>query len=102
MANNRVWLVHRPTGEAICLGKRMAYGWYNQTEMLGTKLAGFFARCEESQSRDQDDFVLAMEDASGAPCCTGEWTYEGETTALKPKLSEAGKQQRLGPSGSAD
>lgn len=26
MANNRMWLQHAPTGLAVCLGKRMAWG----------------------------------------------------------------------------
>ncbi len=84
MADNRMWLVHRPTGASVCLGKREAWGWYDAAAQA--KLTEFYHRCVEGDDSKvgQDDFVLAMEDASGAPACTDRWTY-GED--YKPKLS---------------
>jgi hypothetical protein len=62
MANNRMWLVHRPTGEAFCLAKRMGHGWY-RTTIEDYTLRSWF---EDLASNDvtvsnQDDFVLAMD-----------------------------------------
>lgn len=86
MANNRLWLVHRPTGEAVCLGKRMGVGWY--TSDVGKSVADFFSRTEDAgDPADQDDFILAIEDGSGAPCCCADWTYDENH---KPKLNLPG------------
>lgn len=69
MANNRMRLAHRPSGQSIRLGKRMGWGWYGApTE---AELNAFYDRCLE-HGGGQDDFVLTMEDADGAPCCTEE------------------------------
>jgi hypothetical protein len=43
---------------------------------LGARLNAFYERCAEYPSVAQDDFVLAMEDASGAPCCTEKFVYD--------------------------
>ena len=66
MANNRLWLVHRPSGRRVFLGKRMAWGWYGAPEDTGARLNAMF----EAIECDQDDFELVMEDASRAPCAT--------------------------------
>ena len=77
MANNRIWLVHRPTGFAVMLGKRMGYGWYLQEEPnQGKRMSDFFKRIEEAEYEgSQDDFVLAIEDGREAPDCTENWKY---------------------------
>ena len=42
MANNRMWLIYKPTGHAVCLAKRMAQGWYIiQPETLGAAIERF-------------------------------------------------------------
>lgn len=71
MANNRLWLVHRPSGAAVMLGKRLADGWYNppSVEAMNT----FFEAA--AMEGHQDDFVLAIEDAAGAPRCSEDWAY---------------------------
>lgn len=66
MANNRLFLVHRPSGTKIYLGKRMAVGWYDGPS---TEVNEFFGRCAGPPD-GQDDFCLAMEDVTDAPCCT--------------------------------
>lgn len=77
MANNRMWLAHRPTGEAVYLGKRMGYGWYDATADLGARVEAFYQRCGAAGAHDsQDDFILVMEDARGAPACTNNWVWE--------------------------
>jgi hypothetical protein len=74
MANNRLWLVHRPTGAAVRLGKRLADGWYGPPSV--EQMNAFFEAAGEGPS--QDDFVLALEDADGAPMCSEDWKYEGD------------------------
>jgi hypothetical protein len=66
MANNRMWLIHKPSKLGVMLGKRMSCGWYTSDDNL-MKFFDYIQRCE-----GQDDFVLAMED------CFGEWDYTDE------------------------
>ena len=56
MANNRMYLIHRPTGTAIMLGKRMGWGWYQPP--TGEQMERFF---EASEEQRQDDFYIGME-----------------------------------------
>lgn len=68
MANNRLWLLHRPSGERIFLGKRMALGWYGAPDDLGAQITELYEKIEREYGvEEQDDFVLAMEDVTGAP-----------------------------------
>jgi hypothetical protein len=64
MANNRMWLVHRPSGERLYLGKRMGHGWYRHPVAidgdLNEKIATFFDKAEAFGS-GLDAFVLQME-----------------------------------------
>lgn len=82
MANNRLWLVHRPTGKSVFLGKRMAWGWYGAPEDIGAQLKALYDAIEHSDT-NQDDFLLAMEDADDAPSCTDNFIYEDH----RPKLN---------------
>jgi hypothetical protein len=62
MANNRMWLVHKPTGRKVLLGKRLAGNWYrslNDADM-GKCLDGILEQAFD------DEFCLAMEDVSSA------------------------------------
>lgn len=69
MANNRMWLVHKPSGSAVFLGKRMGGSWYGTPEDLSERIAVLFSVTEG------DDFALAMEDCAGAPHAFGGWQY---------------------------
>lgn len=91
MANNRLWLVHRPSGAAVFLGKRMAFGWYqNMGETIEGRLDAFFSEaCDVSDLKSQDDFILVMEDAENAPACTEHWTWDEERWRPKLKKSTA-------------
>lgn len=82
MANNRLYLVHRPTGKSICLGKRMAQGWYAKGETLSKDINQFFDEVGVEYD-GQDDFFLAMEDAANAPSCTDKWVFGPD---YKPKF----------------
>lgn len=84
MANNRLWLIHRPSGAAVCLGKRMDVGWYRPYENLETEIALFFDAADtHSDEKTQDDFTLAIEDATNSPLATDKWDYN---SAGKPVL----------------
>ena len=80
MADNRMFLVHLPTGLAVLLGKRLSWGWYmsdETQEKMGERVALLF----EVLKRDhfyadmQDDFSVALEDISGATLAAGSWQY---------------------------
>ena len=76
MANNRMWLLHRPSELAVLLGKRMAVGWYSPpTEQ---RLTEFYEHLGKTYgAENQDDFLLAMEDCSESSCFN-DWKYGGE------------------------
>ena len=71
MANNRMFLVHRPSGLAVFLGKRMGHGWYTTDRCASVQI--LFDAVENEDGRD--DFALAIEDATGATLALGEWQY---------------------------
>ncbi len=80
MANNRMFLVHVPTGLAVPLGKRMGWGWYMSDETqqkMGDRVALLFQVLEDKHGYKgrQDDFAVALEDAFGASLATGKWQY---------------------------
>ena len=78
MANNRLFLVHRPTGEAVFLGKRMCGGWYGVPDNVKERIEELFSRIANGSPGSQDDMVLAMEenDANSSMVCT-RWKYVG-------------------------
>lgn len=71
MANNRMWLIHKPSKLGIKLGKRLGWGWYAAPET--SELERFYDYLAE-QADNQDDFVLAMEDCTESSCF-GDWEY---------------------------
>ena len=84
MANNRMFLVHVPTGLAAPLGKRMGWGWYMHEETqqkMGDRVALLFDVLERNHDYGdgrQDDFAVALEDAEGSTLATGAWQYGPE------------------------
>lgn len=84
MANNRMFLVHVPTGLAAGLGKRMGWGWYTaNADTTGPGIQQLYDTLERDYAYEgeQDAFALAMEDTSGATLATGEWEYTNEKRA---------------------
>lgn len=74
MANNRMFLLHRPTGKAILLGKRMGWGWYGTPENVAERIEALFTSAEnESYDGSQDDFCIALEDGSDATLALSDW-----------------------------
>lgn len=74
MANNRMFLVHVPTGLGCSLAKRMGFGWYRGVGVLDDELTRYFNLLEEKYQYggDQDDFQLVLESSD-------DWAYSGET-----------------------
>ena len=75
MANNRMWLIHRPSKLGIKLGKRMAVGWYDAPEK--DEVERFFQYLEDNSEGSQDDFILTMDDGAESSVvdnwrCTGD------------------------------
>lgn len=61
MANDRMFLVHKPTGRAVMLGKHMTLDWYlPHPEETGRDLEAMF-----SDLGPNKDFVLAYESDDG-------------------------------------
>lgn len=78
MANNRMYLLHRMTGRAVYLGKRMGGGWYDVPQDLAERVVQLFDYIE--QEGDYDDVCVAMEDSAAASVAVevdGGWVEEG-------------------------
>ena len=83
MANNRMYLVHIPTGLAVMIGKRLGWGWYMHPESqsdLGNRIALLYEVLEKEYSYEgnQDDFTIALEDADEASFALGNLVYGPE------------------------
>ena len=93
MANNRIFLVYEPTGRAVCLGKRMAWGWYGVLTDIGEKLQILYDHVREEGS-DQDAFRVVTRDEIVS---YGEMDPDGLLTlvGLKPReCRESGREDR--------
>jgi len=79
VANNRLFLAYRPTGQAILLAKRMAFGWcLAYPETVAEDLGMFFSALGFPEGASQDDFCLCMESAENQPNCLDnpkDWQY---------------------------
>jgi hypothetical protein len=75
MANNRMYLLHRPSGKAVYLGKRLGWGWYNVPDDLTMRVNELFRLVEEGEvDGSQDDFCIALETTKeGATLAEGNW-----------------------------
>lgn len=65
MANKRLFLVHRPSGHAVYLGKRLGWGW-SVSSHVGHDIQTLFDLIESQKAGgDQDDFVIDANDGNG-------------------------------------
>ena len=64
MANNRLFLLHRPSNKVAFLGKCMGGIWYTTTDVT-EDLNKLF----EQSTDNLGDFELLIEDASRSPKC---------------------------------
>ena len=79
MANNRLWLLHRPTKKAVMIGKRMGHGWYLlHPKDIGETLCRFYDHIELKSFSEMDDFQLIIEqnDRVINPVISDYWTYD--------------------------
>lgn len=62
MANERMYLLHEPSGFYVPLGKRMGWGWYGVPVDIGFHIRSLYelVECQEAEG-DQDAFVVAFE-----------------------------------------
>jgi len=72
MANNRMFLVHKPTMLGVRLGRRGAWGWHSPDS--SEELARFYLYLERNSVGSQDDFHIFMEDC-GESSCYSDWSY---------------------------
>ena len=76
MANNRMYLMHRPSRKAVYLGKRMDFGWYSVPDDVKKRIERLFEMAESvSDAGNQDDFCIALEDGDGASLADSKWQY---------------------------
>lgn len=59
MANNRMYLVHKPSGLNVCLGKRQGWGWYGAPARQD--LDALYEAIEQRAEGGQDDFEVVQE-----------------------------------------
>lgn len=84
MANNRMWIVHRPTGVCQILAKRMAVGWYHPHHWDGL---GEFWTYLEDYADSQDDLLLVHEGCfwgTGTSQMPTEWDFVPDDTLTPP------------------
>jgi len=75
MANNRMFLIHKPSKLGIMLGKRLGWGWYGAPDKSEVeRFYKYLSDNPESYDGSQDDFVLAMEDCTESNCFD-DWRY---------------------------
>lgn len=100
MANNRMFLVHPPSGLAIFLGKRMGWGWYSyKDDDIDDRLNKFYETLEKhGYIGKQDAFCLAMEDnSSGNALVITKWKYADERSDGFSTLIIDGAEQEAIP-----
>jgi len=87
MANNRLWMLHRPSKTAVCLGKRMGSGWYRPPDPK--LLEAFYDFIEVEHFDMMDDFELLIEhsDRVANSVTRDKWTYE-DFKVFKPALEK--------------
>ena len=62
MANDRMFLLHEPSGYHVYIGKRMGWGWYGIPPAFQKTAQRLFDLVESQEAEgDQDSFVIALE-----------------------------------------
>jgi hypothetical protein len=86
MANNRMYLIHRPTGKTITIAKQYGIGWsVGHEPSLSERLEKFFQDLESQMHDGDSDFVLALESDinNQAPMCGLILGYSGDHVPSK-------------------
>lgn len=71
MANNRMYLTHRPSGLSVYLGKRMGWEWYNAPDDLAEKVRRLF-ECAPLED-GHDDFCISLEAPGDSTLTNCQW-----------------------------
>jgi len=98
MANNRMYLLHKPTGRAVFLGKRMAWGWYRVPDDIKERLEALFEAVEDDAGTSQDDFAIALECATDQPHAIDDWEQIGDDGKIQ--LIKLGQSVKIAERGS--
>jgi hypothetical protein len=91
MADNRLFLMHRPSGRVACIGKRMGGPWGAGLDVREA-LNNVFDHGEFGEP-EMDDFILLIESAGGNPFVSEEWDYHGCPT-LRPHVAARKRKRR--------
>jgi hypothetical protein len=83
-----MYLVHKPSGLGVFIGKRMGYGWYDAPD--GDKIQKFYDRVEYEGEGSRDDFVLLMEDCESSICGSANKPCEKDGDFLRFKPGDGG------------
>ena len=75
MADNRMFLIHKPSKIGIMLGKSYRGEWYNAPE--ASELDRFYKYIYSHYPEEPDDFMLAMENCSQSECFN-DWQYTSD------------------------
>ena len=77
MANNRMYLVYRPTGDCVYLGKRMGWGWYDTPDDVADRIRKLFEKVEaiKRDTCSQDDFAIALQAGKHQPHVIHDWSF---------------------------
>jgi len=85
MANNRMYLVFRPTGDCVFLGKRLAEGWYGTPADLCERIEALFEKVmDRPEGASQDDFAIALEQGQNQPHVIRDWQYDRNKDPMTP------------------
>ena len=92
MANNRMLLIHRPTGLAVVLAKHMGWGWCSPPSQELLELLYDEVEKRTKTMADMEDFCLGMEACeSNTPFVRTDWHgYYKDTD--EPRLLQVNKQ----------
>jgi hypothetical protein len=93
---NKLYLYHRPTEQWILLAQRGGFGWCAvATELeLSNMLQRAANGLDAVPSGHQDDFLLLMDDAGGAPYVFCQFAWDGDQIKLDPALAFDGAANR--------
>ena len=98
MADNRMYLVHRPSGWAVYLGGQWGYEWSCGDGEIYHKLVELFRRAHEAWVDGEgsiNDFVIVLEDAEDAPKCMSIEDYREETGQSLKLITEVSKDTKI-------
>jgi hypothetical protein len=74
MANNRMLLIHRPTGLAVVIGKHMGWRWYDPPSRDTLTLLYDEVEKRTKTLADMEDFCIGMESCNAnTPFVRTDW-----------------------------